>query len=381
MRIEYQSIGGHVPFKSEIESFLARQPVLNPVSATAGAGAASGETLTNTITEIFLGTRHTRLAGLPNAESINMMREIVRGAIERNAPIPVLVGSGPKKNRCGQIDLAELAALRQLCCIQAAVCEHYAPGFAIRIRLEDATGFFLEGTEPPIVGDMQEYCCSFKMLCRMLNHSAGQDFLLPYCESEHCNLGEFLETATSFVPTFVQSYESGNNGYVERIGWSNGVSEAWKDYLRGRYSRIYPDFTDGDITNMSCRYLSTTLARFKMGLTRGRNIESWAINGKNLELSFALPAPGAPAVSPRVFYRTVSAKQTKLHVPFWRAKGYLRVVEGEVKLGLSQGTQENNAYVPGFVEIEDSSSRRLQGKHSLPATSRLRIAADFLSSN
>jgi hypothetical protein len=119
---------------------------------------------------------------------------------------------------------------------------------------------------------------------------------------------------------------------------------------------------------MSCRYLSTTLARFKLGLTRGRDVESWAVNGKNLELSFANPAPGAPKVSTRVFYRTVSAKQTKLHVPFWRAKGFLRAVEGEVKLGLSQGTQESNTYVPGFVEIEDD-------------TSRLRVAADFLGSN
>lgn len=53
------------------------------------------------------------------------------------------------------------------------------------------------------------------------------------------------------------------------------------------------------------------------------------------------------------------------HLPF---KPEIGVVEGEVKLGLSQGTQESNTYVPGFVEIEDD-------------TSRLRVGADFLSAN
>jgi hypothetical protein len=316
-----------------------------------GAAVSDSENQIDKIAELFMGTRNTRLAGLPNPESQVQIRKVIRHAILCNQPIPVLVGSGPKKNRDGQIDLAELAAMRTLACMQKSTQQYYEPGFSFRIRLEDATGIFLEGYEA--AKQMEPYCRDFKRLCEILNQRISPtQFLFPYLESNSCtSLYDFLQLAESFVPAFEEAHVSHDDSEIIGHGWKGGFTDAWRVFLDDRYSKLYPHFSTKERINMAAKYLSVTLARSQMQM-RGATPE-WAIEGQFLELNFAPPSPGAPSISSRVYYRTMSVKQTKLHVPFWRGKGYFRLVDGELKMGLARGTDSSNRYIPGYVVLDD----------------------------
>lgn len=324
-----------------------------------GAVVTDGENLVDKLAEIFMGTRNTRLAGLPNPESQVKIRAVIRQAIERHRPIPILVGSGPKKNKGGQIDLAELSAMRLLACIQKSAQEYYEPGFNFRIRLEDATGIFLEGDTA--LEPMATYCVDFKRLCEILNRRISpSQFLVPYLESSSCNsLDEFIGTAESYVPAFAHAYRNYDDVQIEKLGWKGGFSDEWRGFLNDRYSKLYPQLSNDERVNMAARYLASTLAKVNLKMRGNHDVPDWSINGDHLEISFA-PSPGTSAVSSRAYYRTMSAKQTKLHVPYWRGKGYFRLIDSELKLGLARSTDTDNIYIPGHITIDDGRGEPLK---------------------
>jgi hypothetical protein len=335
-----------------------------------GAAVSTAESAVDVISEIFMGTRVTRLAGLPNPESQVRIRAIIRDAIAQHKQIPVIVAAGPKKGSSGQIDLAELSAMRTLSCLQASVQPYYAPGFSFRVRLEDATGIFLEGKEA--IPHMQRYCMDFIKLCGILNKRLTRpeaestsafppaSALMPILESRSAAPTEkFLAIAEDMTPAFREALVTGDDTAIARLGWRGGIANGWKSFLSDRYSKIYPTMSEDHWLWMGAKYLSATLAKSLLRMKGGD--PSWCIDGnKNLEISFAPPAPGAPAISSRVYYRTMSTKHTKIHVPFWRGKGFFRLVEGELKMGLVPGTAKGNRYIPGAIMLSDGTSDPLK---------------------
>jgi hypothetical protein len=360
MNINYTcSNGEYFYLKPSVERLM--------ISEFPGSTVTDKETLVDKLTDILIGTRNTRLAGAPNPESLVMIRDIIRSAVEKNMPIPGLVASGPKKNHSGQIDLAELSALQRLACLQRSVSNHYEPGVSLRVRLEDVTGRFIEGDEA--IPSMEQYCGDFRKLCNIFNAHVKSEFLLPYCESDFGTVDQLMGLGEEMAPIFVESYKRCDDSMIAALGWFGGISNEWKRFLNDRYLRLYPELDENGRIERACRYLAIILARAKLGLRTGSSIEGWAINGKFIEVNFFPPVPGAPKTSTRVYYRTMSAKQTRLHVPFWRSKGFLRMVGGEVKLGLARGSDLSGNYIPGFVEV------------SSPDKSKsVIVAADFLES-
>jgi hypothetical protein len=330
------------------------------VNELPGAEFKNSEDIVDRISELFIGTRHIRLAGAPSPESQVLIRSIIRSAIQLGKPIPVLSGAGPKKSNSGEIDLAEFSALQKLVCLQERVRKYYEPGMSFRIRLEDTTGLFLEPAN--VWSQMERYCADFIRLCFILESRIGGQFLHPWRESSREESEKMLKLSHSNLPAFLRAFETGDQEGVQALGWKSGVGQEWKDYLNDRYTRLFPHWTQAQKTELSAKYLANTLARFQAGMTGSS--PDWAVEGKHLELSFATPAPGAPKVSSRVFYRTMSVKQTKRHMPYWRAKGFFRMVDGQVKMGLDT-CNTSSVFIPGYITLKSRDDE-------------LNVRADFL---
>jgi hypothetical protein len=329
-----------------------------------GADFEKDENLVDKISDLFLGTRNIRLAGNPSPESQVLMRTVIRTAMAQGKPIPVLSAAGPKKSNSGQIDLAEFSAMQKLVCLQERVAKYYAPGMSFRIRLEDTTGAFLEPIDSAY--EMDQYCKDFIKLCALLEERVGGKFLTAWRESSNMEQsGKMLELAHQNVSVFELAFAIGDQEGVKAAGWQSGVGQDWKDFLNERYSKLFPLWTQEQKDHQAAKYLASTLARHLTGMTGAT--PDWDIDGRHLEISFATPAPGSPKASTRVYYRTMSTKQTKTHMPYWRSKGYFRLVDGALKMGLAR-CGDNPDYVPGKLTLT-----------STDGLTRLGVAADFLN--
>jgi len=330
------------------------------MTALPGTVINEREMLVDRLTKLFVGTRRIRLAGCPSPESLVLMREVIREAVSTDNPIPVLIASGPKKPKSGQVDVAELSAVRTLVDLQRQTVQHYAPGFNFRIRLEDSTGHYLEGDEE--LNHLHKYCDDFVVLCRMMDEFGCLD---PLRESQHGGT-EMIHKAHYLQPLFLKVYRGEGSTIVEREGWK-GSLENWWNFLDRRYAKLYPEWNRERRTIQSTKYLATLLARHKLGL-RGDD-EDWSIGGKHLEISFAPPTPNTSRVSTRVYYRTMSTKQTKMHVPYWRSKGFFRLDDAELRMGLLHSScAKKSDFEEAWLTLTDIGS----------TTSReLRVAADF----
>lgn len=328
-----------------------------------GANFNHDENLVDKISEMFMGTRTIRLAGSPSPESQVLIRAVIRTAMAQGKPIPILSAAGPKKSNSGQIDLAEFSAMQKLVCLQERVAKYYAPGLSFRIRLEDITGTFLEPIDSTY--EMDQYCKDFIKLCSLLEERVGGKFLTVWRESSNVEQSEkMLELAHQNVSAFEIAFAIGDQSGVKAAGWQNGVGQDWKDFLNERYSKLFPMWTQEQKDYQAAKYLSSTLARHLAGMTGAT--PDWDIDGRHLEINFATPAPGAPKASTRVFYRTMSTKQTKTHMPYWRSKGYFRLVDGSLKMGLARCGDSHN-YIPGKLTLT-----------SADGITKLDVAADFL---
>lgn len=333
------------------------------VNELPGATFEQGEAVVDKISSLFMGTRNVRLAGCPSPESQVLIRSVIREAMAQGKPIPVLSAAGPKKSNSGQIDLAEFSAMQQLVCLQERVLKYYEPGMSFRIRLEDTTGTFLEPVDS--TAEMNQYCTDFIRLCRLLEERIGGHFLEPWRESSNVEQsGKMLKLAHHNIKAFEHAYLTGDSSGVEAAGWRSGVGQDWRDFLDERYSKLFPQWTEERRAYQAARYLSSTLARHLTQMSGAT--PDWTVNGAHLDVSFATPAPGAAKASTRVYYRTMSVKQTKQHLPYWRGKGYFRLVDGSLRMGLVRCT-DSNSFVPGKLTLA-----------STDGSIKLDVAADFL---
>ncbi len=335
------------------------------VNELPGAEFQNKEDIVDKVSSLFMGTRNVRLAGAPSPESQVLMRGVIRRAMELGKPIPVLSGAGPKKSNSGQIDLAEFSAMQKFVCLQERVRKYYAPGMSFRVRLEDTTGSFLEPIQ--VQDQMEQYCQDFIKLCSILEGRIGGTFLHAWRESDNAEGSrKMIELSHSNLAAFRRAFKVGDQEGVQAAGWKGGVSQEWIDYLNERYTKLFPQWDDGQKTEQSAKYLSNILARVLSGMTGSS--PDWSIDGKHLELSFATPAPGIAKASTRVFYRTMSVPQTKRHMPYWRAKGYFRLVDGTLKMGLDT-CNTSAEFIPGKLSLVSSDGN-----------TKVNVQADFLQS-
>lgn len=298
------------------------------------------ESTVENIVEEMIGSRQVRLAGRPTPESEVAMRKVVRSCVENKCPIPVLVVSGPKKTVVGEsVDLAELSALKMLACLDKRVKAFFAPGITVRIRLEDTTGYYLEEGVEGLHETIERYVNDFSVLVRVLGYG---DFIEPVRERILMTESQLREAAGEVFPLLLsylqdsehlEESEWGKLGSWKRLsdtGWQGMIPREMRQHYHGRYSRLFPGCGEEDILRLIAKYMAGTLARYQLRATGA--IDSWP---GFFQINFAPPVPGIPKslVSTRLYYRTVPLCHTKRHMPFWRAKGIMKL-NGSVRLSL-----------------------------------------------
>jgi len=300
------------------------------------------EGLVALITGKMIGSRNYRLAGAPTPESEVAIRDVIRIAVESNRPIPVLIVCGPKKPVNGEsIDVAELSALRILACVQRQVQEFYPAGLDIRLRLENSTGFILEGTDTAIVDSMAKYISDISALIRILGYDT---FIKPIIESDIVPIDVFGKMANDLIPYFFDYLKESSIAPVhewtslesfkslQQFGWNGIIPPEMREYYHHRYSILFPEYTAIQRLEAIAKYFASTLARYKVNGIG----DDPAWNKKFIQINFAPPVLGdsSARTATRLYYRTVPLSHTKKHLPFWRAKGYLKL-NGNVHISLA----------------------------------------------
>jgi hypothetical protein len=337
MHVSYKIEEGHSYMRGLVEGFLLK--------TVPGADVENKELLVDRLMTLIINTRQIRLAAAPNPESQVLMRTVVRRAIKVNEPIPVLVPSGPKKPNGGAIDLAELSAVWILSCLDKQIRRYHPPGIKVRIRLEDETGFYLEeGMSEHLERDIRGYTFLFSLLCRIVNDEA----LHPFEESRISN-GRITELARELQPAF-EAVLSGQASIsaLHDLGWKGPLSQSLRDSLDERFLKLFPYMTTAERIRHASKYLANTLARVRVKAT-GWDPE-WAPEGA-IEISFAPPSPDSPLATRRVFYRSAMLNHCKLHMPFWRARGFFRNDSAGLRVSLRPFNMPVNL-IPGTILLE-----------------------------
>lgn len=287
----------------------------------------------------MIGSRQVRLAGVPSPESLVAMRDVVRSCIRSGHPIPCLVVSGPKKTKVNEgVDLAELSAMKMLACLNKRVMKHFSPGIVVRVRLEDTTGLYLEEGVEGLTESMERYINGFTVLASVL----GYEFIIPVREHTLMTIEQLRQAADKIFPLLMAylkdsqaieeeqwpSLESWQK--LQATGWQGLIPREMREYYHARYSHLFPEFGADERLVVTAKYLAGTLARYQLkALGNDPSLPGF------FQINFAPPVPGIPKslVSTRLYYRTVPLNQTKRHIPFWRAKGVLKL-NGKARISL-----------------------------------------------
>lgn len=307
--------GDYDPMREVIERWMGREfPLLS-----------SGRTddVMIAVVEEIIASKQYRVGPRPNPESEVLIRDAVRQLVSAQLPINVLIPSAAVKLPFGSnLDVAELAALKVLDCLNRRVKRHYAPGISVRMRMEDLTEYTITRDQPSIELITAQYISQFARLVKVLGYSEWMTLVPESSLVDRDSWDIVTDEYTQLFLDFLNETDDKPNTPVPQSsilsidGWKGGVSLEMREYLKARYRKSYPNVYDAQHNLMMARYLSAILARKALGATG-------AVPGKRVELTFAPALPDAPLASPRVYYRTVPLSQTSMHIPYWAAKGYL----------------------------------------------------------
>lgn len=315
----------HLEYQNLIQNYIGSiNPIFHPNKGSR----------IDAIMNTLMGSRNIRLGPKPEIESQYFMRKLINNTMENEAPISILVPMGPKKssNTAG-IDLTELSMLNILNCLNNAIKEHYEPGLLITFRIEDLTGHVLE---PDQIQTMENYMDQFQDLIYVLGYN---QFMNPVRESDVIEKREFIKFAADYEKLF-QIYLDVSNGLPESIwetseeyqmlidtGWSGLIPLEIRGMYMTKYEKLYPENTKEENITLMAKYFAAALARKKLDINKLILRERGS-----LEIAFMPPVPGYTHPI-RFHYRSVDLKNTKRALPFWRAKGFLKIAEsGKIRI-------------------------------------------------
>ena len=306
-------------YESLIAQFLEQELLTKP---------ASKETLLESLTNFFIGSKETRNGRVPPPEVLVVVREYIASCIDKGEPINVLVPWGGKKPFASSVDVAELSALKLLDRLMSTVKIVYPPGLNVVMRIEDVNaewlykeGFGVEHGNSQLQSDIIQYSGDIGHLATFFHITPKSEFMM-------MNRTDYIRLASELTPLFI-SYieESDRDGISDSMlsykrladnGWRGVIPSPQRDYYRERYKSLY-GVDDRTATIYLAKYFAGSLARHQMngtGFPRGE---------KHIQLSFAPPVPGVPATMFRntFFLRTIPESHGRTHIPPWRAKGYV----------------------------------------------------------
>lgn len=300
--------------------------------------------LVEILSEVILGTKETRYGPIPPPEHLVVIRDVIRKSVEKGVPIPMLVPfGGIKANKTGEVDLAEVAAIKRLDTLNSCVKQFYKPGLRINVRVEDVNAIYLYGKEYEAVIGL--YTESLVDVMRVI---ASPLWMRPAMESELMNPDQYYDYSELYRVPLEEYILSSDNSQGDlgqgkayqqllELGWTGIVPFEQREFYVNRYSNLYPGIERGEALKMLARYFAGSKARYTLN-ARGNPLEEWYEGIGYIQLNYTQPVPGAPTTlfNNTVYYRTLPASEARTHMPAWRAKGYLKIYEdGSAKVKIT----------------------------------------------
>lgn len=347
-----------------------------PLFAKALSGAFPGKVantqceLLDLITGEIVANKNIRLGPSPSPEILVNIRDVIRHYMAQHKPIPFMVPWGSEKPDGGGVDLAEVAALQTIRCLNSRVQEHYPAGIVANIRLEDVSAphlFFFRAEEA--AKEAEVYTNGFRTLVMLLGL---EQIVQPRPESTLITRKAFekeadnlLEVVEPYLKAFLtDSAETALYEAAKERGMSSPFSLPVISHYLEQTGKMYVNETDEFKVHMVARYFSAAIARHKLKI-RGDDPD-W--ENKFIDLSFVAPIRGTTNhFGRRVYYHTTPANVTANHIPPWRAKGYFQLSsDGDsacIKLASFNHLPED--LVPHVIEFRDD-------------TATLEVTADYI---
>jgi hypothetical protein len=280
----------------------------------------------------FIGTKAHRLGPAPSNESLAKMLGVIKLAMARYEPIPVLIPSAAVKVPCSvdaQVDLAEFSTIKTLIDLQHRVSWFYPPGLQFRIRAEDAVEYLISEGQEHLRRRVDGYVDTLRALITVMGARA---FIQVLRETDLAPEITLMAAAKRVEPLFLEYLidsaivpdDQHDKLYAYRnlqaAGWNGPVSTELRSFFYARFAANYPHLDPGKHDRMIARYLSSIVARRKCGAVGDHG--GW---NERLEISFAQPLPGTSTTGTRVHFRTVPRWQSKNHLPPWIARGLIEI--------------------------------------------------------
>lgn len=292
-----------------------------------------GKDLLEILTSVMVGSKELRFGSLPSPENLVTIRKTMTKAIDLGLPIPVLVPWGGRKmDKNLSIDVAEVAALKQLTMVDECVRKLYPPGLRIQIRIEDVNAEWLYKEDDGI----QEYSSSMSKLIDIVK---GETRMMGIRESWMMDKEQYIFLAKMYskllkdvliaqiaMPSMDVATVPAYQTLVEK-GWKGLIPKEQRDYYLERYARMYPNLSEEEHIELLADYFAGSKVRYDLN---GRCAPEGPV-GSFIQMNFAHPVPGAPdsIFNNTLYYRTVPASHGRTHIAPWRAKGYMDVVGNE----------------------------------------------------
>lgn len=306
--------------------------------------------LPSIITKTLIGSKKIRFGNYPSDSNINFIKDLISKQIAKNEPIALVVPMGPHKTILNEnVDLAEVYALKTLSALNERVKQFYPQGLHIYLREEDITGWFLTGTTREVQQNIESYLLAFEKLIRVLKYD---NFISTFRESHLVNYVDILALIKVYLEPMRNYINDSDDDCVDyrnltsykvlkALGWKGDIPQKQRNFYKERYKRNYPNKTQDEINEMMVNYLAISFAKSQFNALVPEHIKHTFI-----QLTFAPPIPGIPQdiVSRRIYYRTLPSSISRSHLPFWRAKGFLKVTIDGVNLALNNWDNQDEFY-------------------------------------
>lgn len=315
----------------------------------------------NIILGLFIGSRNIRQGPQPCVEQQAAMLKVIKEHIALKAPIPILIPSGPKKTKNDEsVDLAELNVLKNLKCLNESVINIYPAGFSYLFRMEDSTGIIIEGQE--VTNSVHKYISQFQQLIELLNMDSytklfrestaiGDPVQFDNYKAEVNKYSNIIYEYLMITNDLPEAHWASTYQWktLNKTGWIGSIPNETREHYFKKYMKLYPNSNIHDLYRHLSLYFACSLQRSIARITGKEKFP----NGF-LSINYSSPSPGVTEslFSTSIFYRSISLKQSKHNIPFWRAKGIYKIAENnKIRRSLISWTNFNEDIHQGSISF------------------------------
>jgi hypothetical protein len=288
----------------------------------------------NILTDLIIGSKQLRYGPLPSPERLVNIRNVIRDAVAKDLPIPVLVPWGGRKARAGSsLDVAEISGIQRIMEVNETVKQFHKPGMFVRLRIEDVNANWLYRDEPNAAEEIDVYSSAMFNLVDEMDKSQKispikETWLIKNSDlyfNRAIQLSEMILDYLIVTENMPEQYWHTTPGFkvLQIEGWQGLIPKEQREYYYARYRGLDPSITLPEAMKKLADYFAGSKTRHEMNAT-GKPQTS--VDGF-IQANFAHPVPGAPEglFSTTIYWRTIPYSDGRTQIAPWRAKGYLLI--------------------------------------------------------